>query len=232
MHYLLLVVAMLLPGCATLVDGSTQEVSFQSNPEGVAITLLPKPPATRKSESRADGNISTVVKTEPAPPSRLLGYTPLRITLDRSDGQSITFSKDGHKPLVMQLATRTNPAFWGNIAVGGLLGSTIDNATGAALEYVPNQYFVTLIPLDSTSIDRNTGQAQRDKAILFIIRRHTAIMTDLSRGSGEDWTSLLEVLQISPGHDTEARGTIKAFSTIYPDVATFATHVAEHYIRQ
>jgi hypothetical protein len=230
----LIVLVPLLGGCATMVDGSTQELSFQANPDGVAVTLLPAPPPPPPpSEWRADGATSSTkrqVSTQATPVPRLLGVTPLKVILDRSQGQLITFTKNGYKPLVMQLTTRTNPAFWGNIAIGGLIGSSIDNATGAALEYVPNQYFVTLIPLEATSIERTTGQAQRDKAIVFIVRRYAAIMADLSRGSGEDWTSLLGVLQIGPGQDAEARDKIRAFATIYPDAANFATHVADFYL--
>ncbi len=233
MPYILMIL-LLTTGCATMVDGSTQELSFQTNPENVAITLIPKPPIQHQPKPRADGGgaVATVKADPIIPATRLLGYTPLRIVLDRIEGQSITFSKDGYKPVVMQLSTRTNPAFWGNIAFGGLTGSAIDHSTGAAYEYVPNQYFVTLIPLETTSIDRNTGQAQRDKAIVFIVRRYAAIMADLSRGSGEDWTSLLGVLQIAPGQDAEARDKIRAFATIYPDAATFATHVAEFYFQK
>jgi hypothetical protein len=230
----LIVLIPLLNGCATMVDGSTQELSFQANPDGVAVTLLPAPPPPPPpSESRADGGTSStkqVASTQATPVPKLLGVTPLKVILDRVPGQSITFTKNGYKPLVMQLATRTNPAFWGNIAIGGLIGSSIDNATGAALEYVPNQYFVTLIPLEATSIERTTGQAQRDKAIVFIVRRYTAIMADLSRGSGEDWTSLLGILQIAPGQEISARDKIRAFATIYPDTANFATHVADFYL--
>lgn len=232
MFVIFLGIALLMSGCATMVDGSTQELSFQTNPEGVAVSLLaPPPPPPPPPSARPDAAPTPAIRPAeiPAPAPRLLGTTPLKITLDRAAGQSIMFAKEGYKPLTMQLATRTNPAFWGNVAIGGLIGSSIDNATGAALEYVPNQYFVTLIPLEATAIDQNTNHAQRDKAIVFIIRRYAAILADLSRGSGEDWSALLGLLRISPAQDAEARAKIKAFATIYTDAATFATHVADFY---
>lgn len=230
MPILIMLTLLLLPGCAFLTNGTTQELSFQTNPEQVTVTLIPKPPVQHQPRARADGGAASI-NAEPIPESRLLGHAPLRVTLDRADGQSIIFSKAGYKPLTMELTTRMHPAFWGNILFGGLIGSATDQASGAAYEYVPNQYFVTLIPLESTSIDRNTGQAQRDKAIVFIVRRYAAIMADLSRGSGEDWTALLGVLQIGPGQDAAARDKIRAFATIYPDAANFATHVADFYTR-
>lgn len=230
-----LVAALLwLSGCASLTHGTKQELSFQANPEGATVTLHPALPAQEPpAESRADG--WTPPRTRDAAPAqapRLLGTTPLRITLDRADGQSIVFSKDGYKSLTMQLATRTNPMFWGNLVCCSLIGSIIDNATGAIWEYVPSQYFVTLIPLHATSIDSGSGQSQRDKAIVFIVRRYTAIMADLSRGSGEDWAALLEVLRINPGQGIEAREKLRAFAVIYPDAAAFATHVAQFYLDQ
>lgn len=232
MYFFFFGLALLFSGCATMVDGPKQELTFQANTEGATVSLLPAPPpAERTTESRADGWTpprQAEADAAPAPP-RLLGATPLRITLDRTAGQSIIFSKDGYKPLTVQLTTRTNPAFWGNIAIGGLIGSSIDQATGAALEYSPNQYFVTLIPLHTTMIEQDTNQTQRDKAIVFMIRRYAGIMADVSRGSGEDWSALIGILRISPAQDAEARTKIKAFATIYSDAASFATHVADFY---
>lgn len=232
MYVIFLVLSLFVSGCATMVDGSTQELSFQTNPEGVAVSIVPPPPPPPPPPSaRPDAAPTPAIRQVaiPAPVPRLLGITPLRITLDRAAGQSITFSKDGYKPLTMHLATRTNPMIWGNLVFGGLIGITVDNATGAVHEYVPNQYFVTLIPLHATTVDQDTHQTQRDKAIVFMVRRYAGIMADVSRGSGEDWSALIGILRINPAQDAEARTKIKAFATIYSDAATFATHVADFY---
>ena len=229
MYILVIAFTLLVSGCASMVAEPKQELSFQTNPEGVAVTIFHNPPPPeRQSDSRADG-WTPPQKPHIAPAPKLLGTTPLKIALDRAVGQSIIFSKDGYKPLTMELSTRLHPAFWGNVMFGGLIGSAIDSATGAAWEYVPNQYFVTLIPLHATSIDQDTNQTQRDKAIVFMVRRYAGIMADVSRGSGEDWSALLGLLRISPGQDAEARTKIKAFATIYSDAATFATKVADFY---
>lgn len=230
MYIAYLVFMLLVSGCATMTDGTTQQVSFQTAPENVSVTLIPKPPAPeQKNELRAQGGVVETRRDVVIEPPRLLGQTPLQVTLDRREGQSIVFSKEGYKPLTMQLTTRTNPALWGNLAFGGLIGSVIDQNSGAALEYNPNQYFVTLIPLHATTIDQDVNQAQRDKAIVFIVRRYAGIMADVSRGSGEDWSALIGILRISPGQDAEVRTKIKAFATIYSDAATFATKVADFY---
>lgn len=232
MSIVILALALLVSGCASMIAEPKQELSFQTNPEGVAVTIFHNPPPPdRQSDSRADG-WTPPQKPNIAPAPKLLGTTPLKITLDRAVGQSIIFSKDGYKPLTMELSTRLHPAFWGNIIFGGLIGSAIDSATGAAWEYVPNQYFVTLIPLHATTVEQDTHQSQRDKAIVFIIRRYAAILADVSRGSGEDWSALLGLLRINPTQEAEARTKIKAFATIYTDAATFATHVADHYYPQ
>src|SRR5689334_13569988 len=107
MYVFFLWLALLVSGCATLVDGPKQELSFQANPEEVSITLLPAPPpAELPIEPRPDGWTPPRALAATPVKARVLGTTPLRITLNREVGQSIVFSKVGYKPLTMQLATR------------------------------------------------------------------------------------------------------------------------------
>jgi hypothetical protein len=56
------------------------------------------------------------------------------------------FSKDGYKPVTMELTTTLDPWFWGNIVLGGFIGSTTDYINGSVNEYSPSQFFVTLTP--------------------------------------------------------------------------------------
>src|SRR3989338_382530 len=95
---ILLFALVALAGCASIISGRTQEVSFASNPEGVTVTVN----------------------------GRILGKTPLTINLQRKSEQSLVFSKDGYKTLSMQFETSINGWFWGNILLGGLIGSTTD----------------------------------------------------------------------------------------------------------
>jgi hypothetical protein len=132
-RFLVLGVALLgLAACATIIDGTTQEVSFQSNPEDVTVTVL---------RTVSDSNSNDVWREK----RRILGKTPLALQLDREENQKVIFEKIGYKPLTMNLATTLNGKFWGNILIGGVLGPTTDSVSGASREYSPRQYFVTLV---------------------------------------------------------------------------------------
>jgi hypothetical protein len=162
---------------------------------------------------------------------RILGKTPFTLQLDRMEGQRIEFSKEGYKPITMKLTTTTNGAFWCNILLDGLVGSTTDGISGAIYEYSPSQFFVTLNPEVSTTIDQGTGQPQRDKALAFIVRRYAGLMANLSQGIGEDWSALKGLLHLGPGQEPDARKKIQALAMVYPDIAVFATHVTDLYLK-
>jgi hypothetical protein len=227
----LLACTTLLGGCATILDGSTQEMSFQTNPEGVVVKLIRSVPDPNVSVDWTKKNSRDVSPTPMRDEARILGKTPFSLQLDRMEGQRIEFSKEGYKPISMKLTTTTNGAFWGNILFGGLPGSTTDAMSGAIYEYAPSQLFVTLNPEMSTTIDQGTGQPQRDKALAFIVRRYTSLMADLSKGIGEDWGALKGLLHIGQGKEAEARQKIQALAMVYPDIAIFATHVTDLYLK-
>ena len=105
-------------GCATIVSGTDQEVTFNSEPEGATVSVTGK----------------------------VLGKTPVTIRLDKEKNQILTFEKEGYKTYTTQMSTTMDGWFWGNIVIGGFFGSTTDGASGAINEYSPDQYFVTLSP--------------------------------------------------------------------------------------
>jgi hypothetical protein len=227
----LLVCTALLGGCATILDGSTQEMSFQTNPENVVVSLIHSVPDPNAEVDWTKKNSRDVSPRPMHDETRILGKTPFTVQLDRMEGQRIEFSKEGYKPISMKLTTTTNGAFWGNILFGGLPGSTTDAMSGAIYEYSPSQFFVTLNPEMSTTIDQGTGQPQRDKALAFIVRRYTSLMADLSKGIGEDWSALKGLLHIGQGQEPDARKKIQALAMVYPDIAVFATHVTDLYLK-
>lgn len=210
--------ALLAGGCATITDGSTQEMSFQSNPEEAVVTVTKRV---------RDSSTEYMWQDE----VRVLGKTPITLRMDREDKQTVTFSKGGYKPLTMKLATTLNGYFWGNLVTGGVFGSTTDSMSGAMYEYSPSQYFVTLIPLSASSIDAATQQSAREKAKGLIVQRYTNLMADLSRGHGEDLQAVLRFLHVDPTQDAEAIRKMQALSQVYPDAAVYADRVIELYLK-
>ena len=105
-----------LTGCATIFDGDTQLLTFDSSPSGAEVYV--------------DGV--------------LLGTTPMSANIKRKKGGTLTVKKEGYIDRVMPMATTMNMTFIGNIVTGGAFGTTTDSATGAINKYEPGQYMVTL----------------------------------------------------------------------------------------
>ncbi|WP_298448829.1 PEGA domain-containing protein [uncultured Marinobacter sp.] len=183
MNYPLLVtlaaIAFLSSGCASVVSGTDQNLTFNSEPEDATVTVS----------------------------GRVLGKTPLTVPVDRGSNQSITFEKEGYKTYTAQLSTTTNPWFFGNIVIGGLLGSTTDGVSGAIHEFSPDQYFVTLKPDTPTGI--STSKPRQIKEIIIAFSgefRH-----QLASGGGEKVDTIMHLLGID---DSQEDTTIRALNQL------------------
>lgn len=188
-----------ISGCATLASGDTQTVSFISNPEGATIEL--------------DG--------------RTLGKAPLSVTLKKKSGQWITAKLDGYKAVTIPLETRLDGMFWGNIVFGGFIGSTTDEMSGAAREYIPSHYMITLPPLGSSGIDAKIRLSDDQKIKEFVVVGYRQIIEDLRKGQGEYRDSLLNLLNVPKETQDDVARKIKALSDAYPDIPEFAQRVLD-----
>lgn len=190
-----------LGGCASIVSGGSQAVTFNSSPDGATVTLN----------------------------GLAIGKTPITTTIKKKSGQSMVFSKDGYKPITMQLETRMNGWFWGNIVFGGFIGSTTDGLSGAVNEYSPSQYMVSLQPDGSGSMETKTAIEPRQKAREFILIGYKDIVADLNKGEGQYLNSLLEILKVPEEGKEEAVKKLKALSQVYTNILEFADRVTEMY---
>lgn len=107
---------MVIAGCATIITGTDQSMTFNSEPEGATVIVAGK----------------------------TLGKTPITVQVPKDKNMSLTFEKEGYKSFTTQLSTTLQGWFWGYIVIGGFLGSTTDGISGAMHQYSPDQYFVTL----------------------------------------------------------------------------------------
>lgn len=103
--------APVLTGCATIMDGSKQKISFSSNPSNAVVTV--------------DG--------------RIIGKTPMTEDLSTKDIHTVKMNIDGYHPYEMTLTKKTNSWVWGNIIFGGFLGLGIDAITGGLYKLTPEQ---------------------------------------------------------------------------------------------
>jgi hypothetical protein len=194
----------LVSGCASVVSGTSQQMTFQSSPEGATVTIS----------------------------GRLIGKTPITTTLKKEKNQAVVFSLDGYKPITMQLTTHLDNWFWGNIVIGGVIGSTTDGVTGAVYEYSPTQYYVTLTP-DKKGADAKTSRTVAHEVRDFIVFRNNALRQELQNGQdgGENITSLLSLLGVSSTGKAGARIELVAIAEKNPDAVAFAEAVRERYVR-
>jgi hypothetical protein len=184
-----------LVGCATIVSGTTQQVSFDSEPEGVKVSV--------------DG--------------RELGLTPMTIQFDKSTKkQNVTFEKEGYKTRTMHMATTADPWFFGNILLGGLIGSTTDGLSGAVVQYAPDQYFVSLTPGEGIEEDPDVRA--------FIVSGYTNIVEELQSEPGEYVESLMHLLNLPESRWEDETERIRKMSEIYSSIPTFADEVVKHYL--
>lgn len=109
------VLALSLSGCASIISGSTQTMTFQSTPEYSNITI----------SNRAGNKIH-------------VGQSPVTINLKRGAGffkpekYQVTFEKEGFETKTINISSSINGWYVGNILFGGWIGLLIvDPATGA-----------------------------------------------------------------------------------------------------
>ncbi len=97
--------------CATIMQGSNQEVSIASTPAGARVTV--------------DGLEA--------------GRTPVVAKLKRKDKHNVRIELEGYAPYEMAFARSTSGWVWGNIVFGGIPGLAIDAITGGMYKLKPEQ---------------------------------------------------------------------------------------------
>jgi hypothetical protein len=194
-----LIIGIFASGCATIVSGTSQDVSFQSQPDGATVTL----------------------------DDRALGKTPVTVTIKRESGQRIKFDKPGFKQKDMQLETDLNPWFFGNVIFGGLVGSSTDGLSGAIREYKPNHYFVTLEPENNNPLPNPASNRMKVKE--YIVLAYLNIMQDMAKGNGEYYDSLLNLLSVPKEQADDALRKLRSLSELYKDIPIFADQVIAFY---
>jgi hypothetical protein len=194
--------ATLVCGCASIITSESQEMSFQSNPSGAVVTVDEK----------------------------ILGRTPVTIRLDKRKDRSVTFSKEGYKPVTMDLTTKLEPWFMGNIIFGGFLGSTTDSLSGAMHQYSPDKYHVTLEPENVSSLESPTALSKQVRLTAFVVARHQEILLDLDRGHGENMDALATLLEIPSDRKAEEMTHIGTLASSIPDAVSFADLLVHQYL--
>lgn len=111
----ILLAALLLTGCATIINGRSQSVEFDSRPSGADLTV-----------------------------GSLKATTPAKLTLTRSESYTATFTKADFPERKVELTSRPSWWLLGNAVFGGLIGLIVDLATGSGRTLSPDGVYIDL----------------------------------------------------------------------------------------
>jgi uncharacterized protein YceK len=114
--------AILLSGCATVVNGTHQELAFSTLPEGSAVTVT-------------DGSTCT---------------TPCKLKLARRHPVRVDLTQAGYKPAYVLVRSKHGGATLGNLLLGGGVGILVDANNGSNDFLTPDPVKVRLAAAGST----------------------------------------------------------------------------------
>ena len=106
-----LVSAVTLTGCATIMHGTSQSFGVSSSPTAATVTI--------------DGLEK--------------GKTPVIADLSRKKHHIIKITANGYAPFEATVTRKTSGWVWGNIVFGGLIGLAVDAITGGLYVLTPEQ---------------------------------------------------------------------------------------------
>jgi hypothetical protein len=111
-----LLVPTFLGGCATVLSGRDQKIPITTDPMGASVQV--------------DGGGTFT--------------TPAELNLARKDNHTLLVSMPGYHTEKVEVTKSLNPAFLGNIIVGGVVGGVVDYFSGAAADLSPDKVHVVL----------------------------------------------------------------------------------------
>lgn len=109
--------AMSVGGCATVMNGTSQPVEFQSDPAGATVKLV----------------------------NGLECETPCSFEMKRGRDSQVTFTMPGHEPVSVYIQSRMGGSVVGNVLAGGLIGGIVDGSNGASNHLYPDPVYVRMV---------------------------------------------------------------------------------------
>ncbi|WP_299327972.1 hypothetical protein [Parasphingopyxis sp.] len=119
--FLIVPLAISTGGCATILNGTSQDVGFWSDPEGAIVEI-------------STGQVCT---------------TPCEFSMRRGDDLRVDFELEGFKPEFVYVQSRLGGSTFGNILAGGGIGAVIDGSNGASNHLYPRPVYIRLVPMGS-----------------------------------------------------------------------------------
>lgn len=113
-------ITILLSGCATVVNGTTQDIPITSTPSNASVVIN----------------------------SMSYGMTPTSVKLKRNSTYMVEISKDGYISKTCQIIPRISGVIVGNLIYGGIIGGAVDMASGGGYTLEPSVVHVILQKLN------------------------------------------------------------------------------------
>lgn len=105
-----------LVGCGSIINGTTQPISFSSTPAAARVSI---------------NGVE-------------YGNTPVTVPLPRKGSHAVVLKLDGYEPYSINLTRGVSGWVWGNLVFGGLIGLAVDAGTGGMYKLTPEQVNSTL----------------------------------------------------------------------------------------
>ncbi len=118
-------ILLLSAGCATIVNGTHQDVGITSIPTGAKVII----------------------------DNREFGETPLIAKLSRKDNHTVRIELEGYLPYEAVLTRKVSGWVWGNVLFGGLIGLAVDAISGGIYKLTPEQVNAVLRKEESLAKD-------------------------------------------------------------------------------
>ena len=150
----ILLAANALGGCATVINGTSQDYKIKSEPTGAKVHLT-------------NGEQCT---------------TPCELKLKRKHDQRVDLTLDGYKPAYVLVQSRMGGATAGNILLGGLIGGVVDGTNGASNHLKPDPLHVRMVKTDST--EEAMLLDKKGKNETTVAKHNDSVRADLSRTLG------------------------------------------------
>lgn len=162
--FIILIFLSALTGCATIISGTTNEISFSSNVDPVDVYI--------------DG--------------LKVGKTPLKVDVDKKagEGRPVRFEKDGYEQQEFKLRNRVDWIVVSDIS-SIIVSGGIDVLSGAIMEYSPRQYHVEMKEKSSPETGSLSRQVQFAS---FVLVMSDEIKRNLALGSGPALESLVSLV--------------------------------------
>lgn len=119
---LVLLLAVLIIGCATIISGTKQDISVNSTPASASVTV------------KTVGGVGVFT-----------GTTPATCKLERKREYIVYVRLDGFQEQQIQVSHSFNAWVVGNLVCGGVLGLVIDAVTGAMWNLEPQTIHMEMV---------------------------------------------------------------------------------------